>query len=93
MRIGFRNVDSQEMEGSPLFEVRPANPEVESALLEDRVAIQFGRTREGYIQIASVTSQKNQYQFDASDFVLSLRTAAWGRYWLDTGVFDARSQT
>ena len=25
MRIGFRNVDSQEMEGSPLFEVRPAN--------------------------------------------------------------------
>ena len=24
MRIGFRNVDSEEMEGSPLFEVRPA---------------------------------------------------------------------
>lgn len=90
MRIGFRNVDSQEMEGSPLFEVRPATPDVEAALLEDRVAIQFGRTREGYIQIASVTSQKNQYQFEPTDFVLSLKTAAWGRYWLDTGVFDAR---
>ncbi len=90
MRIGFRNVDSQEMEGSPLFEVRPANPDVEAALLEDRVAIQFGRTREGYIQIASVTSQKNQYQFEATDFVLSLKTASWAKYWLDTGVFDAR---
>ncbi len=90
MRIGFRNVDSQEMEGSPLFEVRPASQEVEAALLEDRVAIQFGRTREGYMQIASVTSQKNQYQFEPTDFVLSLKTAAWGQYWLDTGVFDAR---
>ena len=90
MRIGFRNVDSQEMEGSPLFEVRPSSPEVESALLDDRVAIQFGRTREGYIQITSVTSQKNQYQFEPTDFVLSLKTAAWGKYWLDTGVFDGR---
>lgn len=89
MRIGFRNVDSQEMEGSPLFEVRPANADVESALLEDRVAIRFGRTREGLIQVTSVQSQKNQYQFDASDFVLSLKTAAFDRYWLDTGVFDA----
>jgi hypothetical protein len=91
MRVGFRNVDSQEMEGSPLFEVRPANPEVEAALLEDRVAIQFGRTKDGMIQIASVTSQKNQYQFDGSDFVLALKTAAFDKYWLDTGVFDARS--
>jgi len=90
MRIGFRNVDSQEMEGSPLFEVRPASPEVESALLDDRVAIQFGRTREGYIQITSVTSQKDQYQFEPTDFVLALKTAAWGRYWLDTGVFDGQ---
>lgn len=90
MRIGFRNVDSQQMEGSPLFEVRPANPDVESALLEDRVAIQFGRTRDGHIQIASVTSQKNQYQFETTDFVLSLKTAAFDKYWLDTGVFGAR---
>jgi hypothetical protein len=89
MRIGFRNVDSQEMEGSPLFEVKPANPDVEAALLEDRVAIQFGRTREGFIQIASVASQRNQYQFDAGDFVLSLKTAAFDKYWLDTGVFEA----
>jgi hypothetical protein len=89
MRIGFRNVDSQEMEGSPLFEVRPANADVEAALLEDRVAIQFGRTREGYIQIANVSSQKNQYQFDTGDFVLVLKTAAFDKYWLDTGVFEA----
>jgi hypothetical protein len=92
MRIGFRNVDSQEMEGSPLFAVRPATPEVESALLEDRVAIEFGRTKGGRIQIASVTSQKGHYQFDANDFVLSLKTAAFDKYWLDTGVFDARGR-
>ncbi len=89
MRVGFRNVDSQEMEGSPLFEVRPANPDVEAALLEDRVAIQFEQTRTGLIQIAKVVSQKNQYQFDATDFVLRLKTAAFDKYWLDTGVFSA----
>jgi hypothetical protein len=89
MRIGFRNVDSQEMEGSPLFEVRPANADVDAALLEDRVAIQFERTRDGFIRIASVTSQKNQYQFEPTDFVLSLKTASFDKYWLDTGVFDA----
>jgi hypothetical protein len=89
MRIGFRNVDSQEMEGSPLLEVRPANPDVESALLEDRVAIRFGRGRDGTIQITNVQSQRNTYQFDASDFTLSLKTAAFDRYWLDTGVFKA----
>jgi hypothetical protein len=88
MRIGFRNVDSQEMEGSPLFEVRPANPDVEQALLEDRVAIQFGRTRDGQIVIANVTSQKNTYSFEATDFALALKTAAFDRYWLDTGVFE-----
>lgn len=88
MRIGFRNVDSQEMEGSPLFEIRPANPDVEAALLEDRVALQFARTREGLIQIASVTSQKNQYSFEPTDFVLCLKTAAFDKYWLDTGVFS-----
>ena len=79
------------MEGSPLFEVRPANADVEAALLEDRVAIQFGKTREGLIQVASVTSQKNQYQFEPSDFYLALKTAAFDKYWLDTGVFDAES--
>lgn len=88
MRVGFRNVDSQEMEGSPLFEVRPANPDVEQALLEDRVAIQFGRTREGQIVISNVASQKNAYSFEATDFVLALKTAAFDRYWLDTGVFE-----
>jgi len=88
MRIGFRNVDSQEMEGSPLFEVRPANADVESALLEDRVAITFQRTRDGQIQVGRVTSQRNQYSFEPTDFVLALKTAAYDRYWLDTGVFD-----
>lgn len=87
MRIGFRNVDSQEMEGSPLFEVRPANGDVEQALLEDRVAIQFGRTRDGQITIANVTSQRNTYSFEPTDFVLALKTAAFDRYWLDTGSF------
>ena len=38
-----------------------------------------------------LASQKNQYSFEAKDFVLSLKTAAFDRYWLDTGVFDARS--
>ncbi len=89
MRIGFRNVDSQEMEGSPLFEVKPATPEVERALLEDRVSIQFGRAKDGQIQIVKIVSQKNQYSFEPSDFVLSLKTATYDRYWLDTGVFDA----
>jgi hypothetical protein len=90
MRIGFRNVDSQEMEGSPLFEVRPANHEVEAALLEDRVAIRFRRTRDGHIQIASVKSQRDHYHFEPTDFVLTLKTAAFDKYWLDTGVLGAR---
>ncbi|MBX3230050.1 MAG: virulence factor SrfB [Labilithrix sp.] len=89
MRVGFRNVDSQEMEGSPLLEVRPANADVESALLEDRVAIRFGRARDGSIQITNVQSQRNTYQFDAGDFTLALKTAAFDRYWLDTGVFKS----
>ena len=88
MRIGFRNVDSQEMEGSPLFEVRPANADVEAALLEDRVSITFDLTRDGNIQVGKVTSQKNQFSFEPTDFVLSLKTAADDKYWLDTGVFD-----
>ncbi|CAN5877314.1 hypothetical protein BH11MYX4_BH11MYX4_15310 [soil metagenome] len=88
MRIGFRNVDSQEMEGSPLFEVRPANPDVEAALLEDRVSITFDLGRDGNISVGKVASQKNQYSFEPTDFVLSLKTAAYDKYWLDTGVFD-----
>ena len=88
MRVGFRNVDSQEMEGSPLFEVRPANPDVEAALLEDRVSITFDLGRDGNITVGKVASQKNQYSFEPSDFVLALKTAAYDKYWLDTGVFD-----
>lgn len=88
MRIGFRNVDSQEMEGSPLFEVRPANPDVEAALLEDRVSITFNLGRDGNITVGKVASQRNQYSFEPTDFVLALKTAAYDRYWLDTGVFD-----
>jgi len=88
MRVGFRNVDSQEMEGSPLFEVRPANPDVESALLEDRVSITFELGRDGNISVGNVASQRNQYSFEPTDFVLSLKTAAYDKYWLDTGVFD-----
>ncbi len=91
MRVGFRNVDSQEMEGSPLFEVRPANPDVEAALLEDRVSITFDLGRDGNITVGKVASQKNQYSFEPTDFVLALKTAAYDKYWLDTGVFDVRS--
>jgi hypothetical protein len=88
MRIGFRNVDSEEMEGSPLFEVRPANHDVEQALLEDRVAIQFAHARDGSIVIGKVASQRNTYSFEPTDFVLALKTATYDKYWLDTGVFD-----
>jgi hypothetical protein len=92
MRIGFRNVDSQEMEGSPLFEVRPANPEVEAALLAARVSITFERGRKGNITVGKVTSSNAEYAFEPKDFVLALKTCASDRYWLDTGVFDvARS--
>lgn len=91
MRIGFRNVDSEEMEGSPLFEVRPANPDVESALLEDRVAIQFDRARDGSIVIGKVSSQRGTYAFEPKDFVLALKTAVSDRYWLDTGVFEVEA--
>jgi hypothetical protein len=92
MRIGFRNVASQEMEGSPLFAVVPASAEVDQALLDDRVSIQFGRTREGHLEITKVTSQKNQYSFETTDFVLSLKTATYDKYWLDTGVFEVGRQ-
>ncbi len=87
MRIGFRNVDSPEMDASPLFEVRPANAEVEAALREDRVAITFEARKDGSIAIGDVTSQRGTHHFTAEDFVLSLKTATTDRYWLDTGVF------
>lgn len=86
MMIGFRNVDSQEMDGSPLFEVLPASPQVESALLEDRVKIKFRLLPEDQIEIAEVESQRKAYAFAASDFRLRLKTVTVDRYWLDTGV-------
>ena len=61
---------------------------VESALLEDRVSSTFELGRDGSIQVGKVTSQKNQYSFEPTDFVLALKTAALDRYWLDTGVFE-----
>jgi hypothetical protein len=70
--------------------VRPANPDVEAALLEDRVSITFGRSRSGQIQVDAVMSQKGHYQFDTSDFVLALKATAFDKYWLDTGVFEVR---
>ena len=85
MMIGFRNVDSEQMDGSPLYEVRPASDSVRDALLEDRVSLQFRRTEEG-ITVAKVVSQRGQYSFEPTDFVLELRTAVQQRYWLDTGV-------
>lgn len=92
MRIGFRNVDSQEMDGAPLFEVRPANADVEAALLEDRVLLEFSLGGEGDLTIAKVTSQRGAYAFESTDFVLALKTIAQDRYWLDTGVFATASR-
>lgn len=90
MTIGFRNVDSQEMEGSPLFEVLPATPKVEQALLEDRVKLKFALTEDGLIDIAEIKSQRDAHTFGPGDFRLRLRTAAAERYWLDTGVLSSR---
>jgi hypothetical protein len=87
MTIGFRNVDSPEMDASPLFEVLPRTREVEQALLEDRVTLSFALSDDDRISIADVTSQRGVYTFGPDDFVLSLRTLTEGRYWLDTGVF------
>lgn len=87
MTIGFRNVDSQEMDGSPLFEVTPATREVEAALLEDRVSLTFEQKKDGRIVIADVKSQRDVFQFGPDDFRLRLKTATTDRYWLDTGVF------
>ncbi len=87
MTIGFRNVDSPEMDASPLFEVLPRTPDVEQALLEDRVTLSFALSDGDRITIENVTSQRGVYTFGPDDFVLSLRTLTEGRYWLDTGVF------
>ena len=89
MMIGFRNVDAQEMDGSPLFEVLPASPQVEQALLEDRVKLKFGLKDGGQIEIASVESQRQAYSFTPEDFWLRLKTVTVDRYWLDTGVLTA----
>jgi len=88
MMIGFRNVDSPEMDASPLFEVIPKNADVERALLEDRVSLTFTTTTGGEIAVHEVTSQRGVYTFSPEDFILSLRTLTTDRYWLDTGVFE-----
>jgi hypothetical protein len=87
MTIGFRNVDSPEMDASPLLEVKPRTADVEQALLEDRVTLSFSLSEDDRIGIHEVTSQRGVYTFGPDDFVLSLRTLTEGRYWLDTGVF------
>ncbi len=87
MQIGFRNVDSPEMDASPLFEVRPRGPEVEAALLTDRVTITFERDKKGQILIADVKSQRGGRTWSRDDFYLKLKTLTSERYWLDTGVF------
>ena len=96
MKIGFRNVASEAMDGSPLFEVVPAGPEVEAALLEQRVALTFARVDDGTIAVRSVRTQNSHAEsalphgsrkLEPSDFILRLRTLSEERYWLDTGVF------
>lgn len=88
MMIGFRNVDSQEMDGSPLFEVLPASPKVEHALLEDRVKLTFSIDERGQIAIGEVKSQRGSHSFGPHDFRLRLKTVTVDRYWLDTGVLS-----
>ncbi|MGE0787330.1 MAG: virulence factor SrfB [Sandaracinaceae bacterium] len=95
MKIGFRNVDSQEMDGCPLFEVLPSSPRVEQALLEDRVKLKFrlrSAERESgggaSIEIAEVESQRGTHAFSPGDFRLRLKTVTVDRYWLDTGVLS-----
>lgn len=89
MTVGFRNVDSQEMDGSPLFEVLPTSADVERALLEDRVKIRFRLRDAGSLEIAEVESQRDTRAFSPADFRLRLKTATVDRYWLDTGVLGA----
>jgi hypothetical protein len=86
MIIGFRNVDSPEMDASPLFEVVPRSAEVERALLEDRVSLTFALAPNGDIGVHEVTSQRGVYSFSPDDFALSLKTLTSDRYWLDAVV-------
>lgn len=92
MMVGFRNVDSEEMDGSPLFEVRAATADVEAALLEDRVSLKFALSDKGDLSIAEVTSQRQVYQFGKDDFTLALKTITTDRYWLDSGVFKGAAK-
>jgi len=87
MVIGFRNVDSQEMDASPLFEVSPSSPAVATALLSDRVTLVFELAKSGEIFIKEVQSQKDMFDFSPDAFRLKLKTVTTDRYWLDTGVF------
>jgi hypothetical protein len=89
MMIGFRNVDSEQMDGSPLFEVRPATKDVERALLEDRVNLVFGTGTDGRIAVTQAASMRGLYSYAPEDFVLALKTITQDRYWLDTGVFKS----
>jgi len=54
------------------------------------VSITFDLGRDGNIAVGKVTSQRDHYSFEPTDFVLSLKTAAYDKYWLDTGVFDVK---
>ena len=91
MRLGFRNVDSPEMNATPLFEVLPASPDAERALLRERVSLVFSRDKKGQIHISDVKTQKggasDGRSFTKDDFRLRLKTLTSDRYWLDTGVF------
>ncbi|NUO48485.1 MAG: hypothetical protein HOV80_06480 [Polyangiaceae bacterium] len=91
MRLGFRNVDSPEMDATPLFEVLPASPDAERALLRERVSLVFSRDKKGQIHISDVKTQKggasDGRSFTKDDFRLRLKTLTSDRYWLDTGVF------
>ncbi len=89
MRLGFRNVDSPEMEASPLFEVLPATPEAERVLLRERVSLVFSRDKRGQIHIADVKTQKGGQPLTKDDFRLRLKTLTSDRYWIDTGVFKS----
>jgi hypothetical protein len=90
MRIGFRNVDSPDMDASPLFEVLPTSAEAERALLGERVSLTFSRDKKGHVHIADAKgSNKGGYPFSKDDFRLRLKTLTSDRYWLDTGVFKS----
>ena len=52
------------------------------------MSITFDLGRDGNITVGKVASQRHQYSFEPTDFVLALKTAAYDKYWLDTGVFD-----